>query len=133
MGRIVIFDASSLGASPVRYDNQENAIIPIIPIIPGKLFQAGYFPDKQFSLTEGEIAAEVARYNALLFRAQMNLEHRQTVLDGAPPFDLSGSCRRSSPWTRPTTGEPACVMSATRHSYPFSSAGARGTTLSERE
>lgn len=46
---------------------------------PGKLFEAGEYPDKNFSLTEEEMDAAVAAYSG---GAQMNIEHRKSILDG---------------------------------------------------
>lgn len=44
----------------------------------GKLFEAGEYPDKKFSLTESEMDAAVAAFTPV----KNNLEHVNTVLDG---------------------------------------------------
>lgn len=46
----------------------------------GKLFEAGSYDDKDFSMTEEELEGVVASYSA--GSASMNIEHKKSVLDG---------------------------------------------------
>lgn len=48
----------------------------------GKLFEAGFFPDKQFEMQPPELEAAVARYKASGATAQVDIEHMPTILDG---------------------------------------------------
>lgn len=48
-------------------------------IKPGKLFQAGEYPDKNYSMTEEEIAAAAAAFTG---EVPMNVEHAPSVFDG---------------------------------------------------
>ncbi len=48
-------------------------------ILSGKTFEAGDYPDKNFSLTEEEMDAAITAFTPV----DNNLEHRRTILDGA--------------------------------------------------
>lgn len=52
---------------------------PSVSTIPGKLFEAGDYPDKGVSITEADLDAAVEAFAA----APMNYEHKAGILDGA--------------------------------------------------
>jgi hypothetical protein len=85
----------------------------------GKLFQAGDYPDKEFSMSEAELAAAVAAFEA----CDIDLEHTPTVLSGKlgrlESVTLSDDGKslhgivRLPKWLDDQLGETECKVSAT--------------------
>ena len=66
---------------PIIFDDSEIAVPAdaSVSTIPGKLFEAGDYPDKGVSITEADLDAAVESFAV----APMNYEHKAGVLDGA--------------------------------------------------
>lgn len=73
----IIWLEESIGLPPISVFAENGEMT----VVPGKLFEAGDYPAKQFSLTEEEAAAEAERFNAAGSAARMNYEHRPGILD----------------------------------------------------